>query len=210
MPQPLTKHGALKRRSLLDAARRVVSDGGFRRLQMTVVAEAAGTAVGTIYRYFPAKADLCAALVAEVSSRELAVLSDVAKSGATPPVALFDAVAVFAHRALADRRLAYAMIAEPVEPAVDAERLIWRTRIGQTLAEVIGEGTAAGAFRPCDPRLAASCITGAFMEALVGPLSPSSEARDAKALSDEIATLCLFMLSPSPLRDDDNASLRVQ
>ncbi len=205
MTETLTKRGEVKRRALLAAAKRVVSDGGFQRLQMTVVAEAAGTAVGTIYRYFPAKADLCAALVAEVSSRELAVLSDVAGSGAQPPRALYDSVTVFARRALANRRLAYAMIAEPVEPAVDAERLIWRTRIGETLAKVIAAGTADGDFRSCDPRLAAACITGAFMEALVGPLSPSTEAGDDKALSLEIASLCLFMLSPTPPGNDDDA-----
>lgn len=195
MSEELTARHAGRRRALIAAAREVVSNDGFAGLQMLSVAAAAGTAVGTIYRYFPSKAELCAALVAEVSARELQVLSEVSESGAPPAEALAAAVAVFARRAMADRRLAYAMIAEPVEPAVDAQRLIWRARIGEALAAVVARGQRAGVFRRCAPRLAAACITGAFMEALVGPLSPTADAGDPAALADEIAALCQAMMT---------------
>lgn len=193
-----TSRSERRRRDLLAAARRVVSDGGFRDLQMLAVAAAAGTAVGTIYRYFPTKAELCAALVAEVSARELDVIRSVCEADGPPGRRLHDAVAAFARRALHNRRLAYAMIAEPVEAAVDDARLEWRRRIGEALARLVAEGSAAGRFRPVDARLAAACIVGAFMEALVGPLEPTAHRDDDRRLADSIAALCVAIVT-SPL-----------
>jgi len=184
-----------RRRDLLAAARRVVSDGGFRDLQMLAVAAAAGTAVGTIYRYFPTKADLCAALVGEVSARELEVIEALCVTAEPPGQRLHDAVAVFARRALRDRRLAYAMIAEPVEAAVDAARLDWRRRIGTAFARLITDGVGKGAFHAPDPDLSAACIVGAFMEALVGPLSPAAVRDDDRRLARDIADICLAMVA---------------
>lgn len=195
MPMIESPRGERRRRDLLAAARRVVSDGGFHDLQMLAVAAAAATAVGTIYRYFPAKADLCAALVAEVSARELEVIESVCTTTDPPGQRLHDAVAVFARRALRDRRLAYAMIAEPVEAAVDDARLKWRRRIGGVFARLIEEGVGKGAFHAPDPALAAACTVGAFMEALVGPLSPAATRDDDHRLARDIADICLAMVA---------------
>lgn len=190
-----TPRGERRRRELLAAARRLVSDGGFHELQMLAVAAAAGMAVGTIYRYFPTKADLCAALVADVSARELEVIEAVCATADPPGQRLHDAVAVFARRALRDRRLAYAMIAEPVEAAVDAARLDWRRRIGAAFARLVADGAAKGAFHAPDPALAAACIVGAFMEALVGPLSPAADRDDDRRLARDIADACAAMVA---------------
>ncbi|WP_189991558.1 TetR family transcriptional regulator [Thalassobaculum fulvum] len=191
-----------RRRDLLAAARRVVSDGGFRDLQMLAVAAAAGTAVGTIYRYYPTKAELCAALVAEVSARELEVIRSICEADGAPGQRLRDAVSAFARRALHNRRLAYAMIAEPVEAAVDDARLEWRRRIGEALAGLIADGVARGAFRPVDPKLAAACVVGAFMEALVGPLTPATLLDDDDKLAADIAGLCLAIVdAPDPTEE---------
>jgi len=67
-----------KKAQILRAARSVVLDGGFRELQMNAVAAAAGVAVGTIYRNFPSRAELCAAIMSVTSQREVDVLSGVA------------------------------------------------------------------------------------------------------------------------------------
>lgn len=190
-----TARSERRRRDLLAAARRVVSDGGFRDLQMLAVAAAAGTAVGTIYRYYPTKAELCAALIAEVSARELEVIRAICASDGSPRQRLRDAVTAFARRALHNRRLAYAMIAEPVEAAVDDARLEWRRRIGEAFAGLIAEGAATGGFRPVDARLAAACIVGAFMEALVGPLEPAAHRDDDRRLADAIAALCVAVVT---------------
>lgn len=167
---------------------------------MLAAAAAAGTAVGTFYRYFPTKADLCAALVAEVSARELDVIGSICDADGPPSRRLHDAVATFAKRALRNRRLAYAMIAEPVEAAVDGARLEWRRRIGEALARVIAEGVGDGSFRAVDPALAAACTVGAFMEALVGPLSPAAARDSDRQLAEDVGDLCVAMVSTQPKR----------
>jgi AcrR family transcriptional regulator len=182
-----------KQDHILRTARRVVSDGGFRTLQMLTVAAAAGVAVGSVYRYYASKAELCAALVARVSERELEVLREIAAADGPPPQRLAAAVATFARRALQVRKLAYAMIAEPVDEAVDQVRLRYRAAISEVFEALIAEGVGDGSFRACVPRVAACCIVGAFMEALVGPLAPEEDddqARDADFV-DEIAGFCV-------------------
>ena len=115
---------------------------------------------------------------------------------------LREAVSASARRALHNRRLAYAMIAEPVEAAVDDARLEWRRRIGEALAGLIAEGVAQGAFRPVDPQLAAACVVGAFMEALVGPLTPATLLDDDNKLAADIAGLCLAIVeAPDPTEE---------
>ena len=79
-----------------------------------------------------------------------------------------------ASRALKGRRLAYAMIVEPCEPEIDKARLEWRAALGEEFVRLIRMGQEQGAFRDCDPRVAAACVVGAFMEALVGPLAPEA------------------------------------
>ena len=44
---------------------------GFRDTQMNAVAEKAGVALGTLYRYFPSKAELMVEVVANVAQREV-------------------------------------------------------------------------------------------------------------------------------------------
>lgn len=177
---------------ILSAALEVVSDGGFRNLQMLSVAASAGLSVGAIYRYYASKASLCAALVAKVSARELAVLQAIGASEAPAPARLVDGVKAFVRRALQNRRLAYAMIAEPVDEAVDTERLVWRGHISRVFESIIVEGVADGSLRDTPPDLAASCIVGAFMEALIGPLSPEKPTEDGwESYVEVISEFCL-------------------
>jgi AcrR family transcriptional regulator len=53
---------AARREEILDAARRVFAQRGFRGTTIADIAEAAGIALGTIYLYFPSKEDVFAAL----------------------------------------------------------------------------------------------------------------------------------------------------
>ncbi len=49
---PLTERQEARRRRILDASTRLASRGGFDAVQMREVAEEAGVALGTLYRYF--------------------------------------------------------------------------------------------------------------------------------------------------------------
>ncbi|MEU5577598.1 TetR family transcriptional regulator [Streptomyces huasconensis] len=58
---PLTERQEARRRRILHASAQLASRGGFDAVQMREVAEAAGVALGTLYRYFPSKVHLLVA-----------------------------------------------------------------------------------------------------------------------------------------------------
>ena len=185
------------RARILAAARGLVAEGGWRHAHVATVAEKAGVATGTVYRYFPSKAELFAEVLAIVSSRERDVLAAIVDGDGTPAARLRGAVQAFGKRALKGRRLAHAMIVEPCEPEIDQARLVWRAALGEEFVRLIRIGQEEGAFRDCDPRIAAACVVGAFMEALVGPLAPEAfaDAEEAQHLIDEIADACLAIVA---------------
>ncbi|MEW2388424.1 TetR family transcriptional regulator [Streptomyces venezuelae] len=57
----LTERQEARRRRILHASAQLASRGGFDAVQMREVAEAAGVALGTLYRYFPSKVHLLVA-----------------------------------------------------------------------------------------------------------------------------------------------------
>ena len=188
------------RTRILDAARHLVSEGGWAETQIASIASRAGLATGTVYRYFASKAELFAEVLASVSQREVDVLGDIASSASCPREGLYSAVRSFVKRAMRNRRLAYALIAEPCEREIDAARLTYRHAISQQVLTLVLAGQRDGIFRrELRAEVAATVIVGGFMEALVGPLSPltpeygSKVERDPSAvrqLADQIAELC--------------------
>ena len=115
-----------RREAILAAAQALAAESGMAAVQIAPVAERAGIAAGTVYRYFPAKTVLVTALVEARSAAEIAALTRAADAAPGPLSALCAAIATFAGRALAHRRLAFALIAEPVEPEVEAG--CWQAR----------------------------------------------------------------------------------
>jgi AcrR family transcriptional regulator len=79
----------------------------------------------------------------------------------------------FAERALRNPRLAWALLAEPVDPRVDAERLAYRERYAALVAQTLRAGIAAGELPGQNVALTAAALVGGCGEALVGPLSPA-------------------------------------
>jgi len=160
-----------KRIRILDATRKLVSRGGFRETGIDDVAAAAGIATGTVYRYFPSKAALFVEVVSRVSEREVGVVSAIARKSDAAPMLLTEAVRSFALRALANRRLAYALIVEPSDPEVEAVRLRYRRKLAEAFATIVEAGMATGAFPRQQADLVGTCIVGALLEALIGPLA---------------------------------------
>ena len=77
-----------------------MSEGGWTEAQVASVAAAAGIATGTVYRYFPSKAELFAEVLALVSQREVDVLAAIARADGGATVRLHSAVATFVKRAM--------------------------------------------------------------------------------------------------------------
>lgn len=189
-----------RRAGILRAARGLVAEDGWSAAQIVNVAAKAGIATGTVYRYWPSKADLCAEIVATVSAREVGVVETIVDTDDDPADKLTAAIRAFAARALRGRRLAYAMIAEPVDPEVEAVRLEYRAQLAHCFERILREGIMRGAFPRLDPAVAAACIVGAFMEALIGPLAPArGRGKQAdRRLIDQIAAFCLRASTASP------------
>ncbi|QIL72085.1 TetR/AcrR family transcriptional regulator [Diaphorobacter sp. HDW4B] len=158
---------------ILKAARALVSEGGWQEAQIANVATTAGIATGTVYRYFPSKAELFADVLSRVSQREVDVLTDIAASDASTQERIHSMVTTFVIRAMRNPRLAYALIAEPCDKAIDEVRLQYRAAISEVIRGVIEAGQTDKRFRN-DVRadIAATVIVGGFMEGLIGPLSP--------------------------------------
>jgi hypothetical protein len=81
-------------------------------------------------------------------------------------------VGTYARRALRNRRLAWALVYEPLDASVDVERLAYRRSYCRGMAALIREGVDAGTIPPQDAELAAAAVVGVIAETLVGPLSP--------------------------------------
>jgi AcrR family transcriptional regulator len=167
---------AQARSRIVRAALELIRHGGYREASVAAVASGAGVATGTVYRHFPSKADLFAEVFRVASQHEVdAVAAAMAvPGGSTARVAR--GVETFARRALRGRRLAWALLAEPVDPAVEAERLVFRQAYAEVFASALGEGVADGSLPPQDPAFTAIALVGAIGEVLTQPHSGDDDA----------------------------------
>jgi len=76
MPRVDDGYLASRRRQIMDAAVACFAREGFHRTTMQDIVAETGLSAGAIYRYFPAKEDIVAAIAAEHHTREAAVLAD--------------------------------------------------------------------------------------------------------------------------------------
>src|SRR5918997_4219662 len=161
------------RERIVSAALERVARGGYRSAGVQAVAARAGVAVGTVYRHFPSKGDLFTEVFRRASQRELDVVVEVTEPGGDRPATerVAAAVEAFCRRALAGPVLAYALIAEPVDPAVESERLRFRPGYRDAFARVLEDGVREGELRPHDSATVAAALVGALGEAMVGPLA---------------------------------------
>ena len=102
-----------RRNSILASAIDVIARSGMEGLTTDAVAERAGVATGLMYKYFPDKAELIAAVVAHLLARDLAAIRDAAQAEKDPLHALAVGVAVFFGR-LDNAHLVRALSGAPV------------------------------------------------------------------------------------------------
>ncbi len=195
--------------AILAAVRSIAAEGGMAAVQIAAVAERAGIAAGTVYRYFPSKTELVVMLVDTLVREELTTLRQAADSAPGPLSALAAAMTAFAARALAERRLAFAMLAEPVEPEIDAARRGYRAAIAGELERCIGAALAAGRLPDQNAAVAASAIMGAVSEGLLGPLAPKPGETAAETLA-AVQAITLFGLRALGVVDARARGLVVQ
>jgi AcrR family transcriptional regulator len=179
------------RERLLRAAQELIEEGGYGAASVAAIAERAGFAASTLYRHFVSKEELFVELFRAVCDREVRAMR-AAGDGADSYVERLETVmATFAERALRRPRLAWALLAEPVDPLVDAERLAYRERYSGLCAETLRAGIAAGEVPEQNVELVAAALVGGCGEALVGPLSPLAGATPSSHAI--VAALRLFV-----------------
>src|ERR1051326_3509258 len=184
------------RERIVALARDEVAEGRYAAAGVQAVARPARVATGSVYRHFPSKAELFSEVFRRASQRELDVVIALTADGELSPRERIAAAAeAFARRALAAPTLAYALLAEPVDPAVENERLRFRRGYRDAFKRALDQGIATGEFREHDTEIAPAAIVGALGEALVGPLSPASNGHGARRHHDAlVANLIQFCL----------------
>jgi AcrR family transcriptional regulator len=167
------------REAVLAAGLTLLGAGGWTAVTVRAVADAAGVATGSLYARFPGgKDDLGVEMFRAAAAREVAAV----ESAPDVPTA----VEVFARRALARPRLAFALLVEPAAPAVEAERLVFRRAHRDVFARLVAATTG----RSTDDvavLVAAAAIVGAVGEALVTPVAKA-------ALVPALVELCVRAL----------------
>jgi AcrR family transcriptional regulator len=213
MPYRRTSHvvrqQAARRLKILAAARLAAAEGGMAAVQVAQVAARAGIATGTVYRYFPSKTALVAALVAAISEEELAALRNAARTAPGPVSALAASIATFAARALRNRRLAWAALSEPADADIAQARAVYRQALADEWQSRIAAAMRAGHLPQQDIALSSSALVGALLEGLLGPLAPDSGESSARS-REVVQLLTLLALRSLGVNDARARGLVVQ
>jgi AcrR family transcriptional regulator len=183
------------RERILRAAYEQLEAGGYASATVSGVASRAGVATGSVYRHFPSKADLLSEVFRRSAQREVDAVVGAVEAARTLDARVAGAVEVFVRRALAAPRRAYALLAEPVDPAVEQQRLVFRRAYADVFASALRDAVEAGELEPIDADLVAAMLVGALGEALVGPLARHDDAEEAL-----VASMQAFCLSAIRLR----------
>ena len=170
----ITKKAEVRDRILLSTRQRVL-ESGFKGATVSSIAADADVATGTLYRYFPSKSDLFSEVFRAATEIEVNKVAEAINHASSVPQKLIDAVNCFSKRALKAPQLAWALIAEPVDPMVDADRLHYRQAYADIFEQLIEEGIRSGEIPQQNKSITAAALVGAMAESLVGPLSPPSK-----------------------------------
>jgi AcrR family transcriptional regulator len=179
--------------AIVNAARAAAAAGGMAAIQIAPVAERAGVAAGTVYRYFPGKIELVAALVESVADREIAAVRRAGDAAPGPLSALAAVIVTFAARAWRDRKLAWAVIAEPVDTETDTMRQQYRKTLAGEIESRIRAAIDGGHLPEQDAGLAASALVGVLLEGLIGPLASDAIGEPARS-REAVQAVTLFAL----------------
>jgi AcrR family transcriptional regulator len=145
------------RRRILDAARAVFFRDGFMPANLDEVADKAGVAKGTLYRYFESKAELYVAVLAEGGAEFEAKMRATLDPSRSAPDQIRHTARFYFDHYVGNRdyfQIFWAIENQPVIgelPAGVVEEVarLWE-RCLAILSEIIERGVQEGVFRPCD------------------------------------------------------------
>jgi AcrR family transcriptional regulator len=193
MPKVTDAHRAARRRQILDAASRRFVRNGFHATSMQDVLQEAGLSAGAVYRYFPSKAAIVAAIAEETVGDVIQVIDDIAGAEPAPPVEetmarVLDAVD--AHTGpQGNARIAMQVWAEALrEPALADLVQVTYARIRSRFVELAKRAQEAGRIpADADPEHAGTVLFGMvpgyiLQRLLVGGVDPGVYRSGLRAL----------------------------
>jgi AcrR family transcriptional regulator len=148
----------LSRRKILDAAREVFFRDGFMAANLDEVAQKAGVAKGTLYRYFDSKAELYVAVLAHNGEIFKQRMRETV-SGDTPAADRIRSASKFYFDHWISNRDYFqifwaienqAVIGELPPGVLDEVSTLWEECI-EIVAGIVSQGVDRGEFRDCDP-----------------------------------------------------------
>ncbi|HEX2283670.1 MAG TPA: TetR/AcrR family transcriptional regulator [Mycobacterium sp.] len=167
-----TVHRIPVKERLVRAATELIEQDGYAAASVVAIAQRADVATGALYRHFPSKAELFVTVFRSAAARELAAMRAAAAREHRFDQRFQAVIMTYATRAIENRRAAWALVYEPVDPLVDVERLTYRREFCRGMAQLLREGVTAGEIPEQDTDLSAAAVVGAIAEALVSPVSP--------------------------------------
>ncbi|MBU2953225.1 TetR/AcrR family transcriptional regulator [Marinobacter sp. F3R08] len=182
--EKMRQRKAEARKRIVACTYQCVAEGGFRSARVTRIAGLAGVATGTIYRHFESREDLFAEIFRLATQREVDKVAEALNSDGNAAERLEWALRQFAERALKGPTMAWALIAEPVDPKVEEERLAYRKAYADLFETAIREGIEEGCIPDQNARQSSTCLVGAIAESLVGPLSPTQSSKTDSTTDD--------------------------
>jgi TetR/AcrR family transcriptional regulator, fatty acid metabolism regulator protein len=185
-----------KRRQILDAAIRVFARQGFHATRVSDIADEAGVAYGLVYHYFRSKDEVLNELFVERWSLLLAAIEETDKTGAAPREKLAAVASFIVDSYQHDPELMKVIIVEVTRAANSFGRthLPEIRRAYESIAKIVADGQAAGAFRDdIDPMFASMSFYGAIEQLLSGwifAVIPASATSFEQAKELVVTTIC--------------------
>ncbi|GAA4578616.1 TetR family transcriptional regulator [Planotetraspora phitsanulokensis] len=136
-PGVRTRSQHQRRKRIVQAAAALASRGGVEAMQMRTVAERAGVALGTLYRYFPSKMDLVVAVVGEEIDTLESSIERRPPSAPTPAGRAVDILMRATRGLMREPELADALIRSLIMAEVD---IPFGDRMAGLLLRVAGDG----------------------------------------------------------------------
>ncbi|MGV0835112.1 TetR/AcrR family transcriptional regulator [Mycolicibacterium thermoresistibile] len=206
-PLPPTARGRRSRQALLDAARKVFARDGFADARITDIADAAGAAHGSFYRYFDSKEEIFIALLRElVEELRRPVRSEPAERPKNSYERILRANRIYLEAYRANRALM--IVWEQVATLNDHVEQLRREASDRFVARIeraIVRWQADGVADPAlDPAYAAAALTG-MLSNFAYRTSVRDPEFDVDTAAEQLSLLWANALGVRTLADDGSA-----
>ena len=152
---------------IVRTAERLFAQRGFASTGMRAIAKAAQVSIGAIYHHFKSKEDILERIIRDELDRRRQALAELKRAG-LPLKDQIQKIVEMHFALLKDKRnSARLFFRERFDPSPSLRARIQDLydEVANFIADVIGEGIAAGEIRPCQPLVTAYAILG-MMEAI--------------------------------------------